>query len=36
MWVNILLKKYFKVPIYKRQLEAKEEWSWFFCGVEVI
>ena len=36
MQVNILLKKDFKMLIYKSCLESKEEWSWFFCGAEVI
>ena len=36
MQVNILLKKDFKLPIYKRFWESKEEWSWFLCGAEVI
>jgi len=36
MQVNILLRKYYKMLIYKMCLESKEEWSWFFCGAEVI
>gem|GEM_PF-2478930 len=36
MQVNILLRKYFKVLICKRDLESKEEYSLSFCGAEVI
>ena len=36
MQVNILLKKDFKRLIYKRCLESKEEYYWFFCGAEGI
>ena len=36
MQVNILLKKDFKMLMYKRCLKSKEEYYWFFCGAEVI